>query len=249
MAKTLANLRTTTRTYLDEVSEADWEDTEVDFAINDGYHEVVTATMETYEEFYVVTTSFNSVANQQEYGTADSFPSGFFKMRRVEINYDTTDANSIPRRAIPVSIDSVLRDLGNSALGITVYRNPAYYLIGSSTGSSGVKLGFIPEPTRAGTNAISIWYVPVQADLTAAGDAPNIPYVDRYYKLISLYAAATLLRKGQQEEDVALNYMKEFNFGLAKMQQQLEDRVADSGKSIVDTAGMDNDFDSSYGTF
>lgn len=248
MAKTLTNLRSTTRTYLDEATESDWEDTEVDAAVNDGYHELVTSTMETYEEFYVVTDLFDSVASQQEYGTADGVPTDIFKIRRLEVNYDVSDSNSIPKRAIPVSIDSVLRDLGNSALGITVYRNPAYYLLGSSTGSSGIKIGIIPKPTRSGTDAIKLWYIPVQADLSATSDSPNIPYPDRYYKLISLYAAATLLRKGQQEEEVALTYMKEFNFGLAKMQQQLEDRVADSGKSIVDTAGMDNDFDSGYST-
>lgn len=249
MAKTLANIRTQTRTYLDEATEADWEDSEVDQSINDGYHEVVTSVMETYEEFYVVTDLFDSAANQQEYGTADGLPTDIFKIRRLEVNYDVSNSNSIARRAIPVSIDSVLRDLGNSALGITVYRNPAYYLIGSSTGSSGIKIGIIPKPTAVGTDAIKLWYVPVQADLTSSSDAPNIPYADRYYKLISLYAAATLLRKGQQEEEVAQNYMKEFQFGLSKMQQQLEDRVADSGKSIVDTAGMDNDFDSGYSTF
>ena len=242
MAKTLANCRTQTRMYLDESTEADWEDTEVDLEINAGYQEVVTSVMETYENFYLVTGTFNTVADQQEYGTADGFPTDFFKLIRVEINYDTTNSNSVPSRAKPIDINNVQRDLGNSALGITVYRNAAYYLYGSSTGSSGVKLGFIPIPTRNGTNAVKIWYIPTISDLSSSTDNLNIPYVDRYFKLVSLYAASQLLRKGQQEETAAGNYMREFLLGLERMKQQLEDRVSDDVKQVVDTVGMDIDF-------
>lgn len=224
---------------MDEATTADWTPEEVDREINSGYQEVVTSVMEIYEEFYVTTTTFDSKEDQQEYGTSDDFPTDFFKMRRVEINFDTSNSNSIPRRAKPVSIDSVLRDLGNSALGISIYRNPAYYLIGSG---SGIKLGFIPIPARDGTNAIKIWYIPVQTDLSDSTNSPNIPYEDRYSKLISLYASATLLRKGQQEEVAARQYLLDFEEGLAKMRAQLEDRVADDAKAIIDTMQFDTDF-------
>ena len=242
MAKTLTNLRAQTRMYLDEVTAADWTEAETDVEINAGYQELVTATMDTYEKFYVKTTNFDSVANQQEYTTADGVPTDLFKIRRLEINYDVSNSNSIARRGRPVKMDEVLRDLGNSALGITVFRNPAYFIYGSSTGSSGITIGLIPEPTRAGTNAFKIWYIPYQGDMTAASDNPNIPYPDRYAKLISLYAAAQLLRKGQQEEEVALRYLRDFEYGLEKMKRHLEGRVDDDSKRVIDVLGMDVDF-------
>ena len=237
MAKTISNLRTQTRTYLDEASQSDWLDTEVDQAINDGYHEIITAIIEAFEEYYIITSLLNTVADQQEYATTDSLPSDIFKIRRVEINFDVSNANSVARRAIPVSMDSVITDLGNQQIGATSETYPNYYFFGLGTGSSGVKLGFLPVPTRSGTNAIKIWYVPSQSDLTDSNTNVNIPYADRYYKLISLYAASTLLRKGQQEEIVAAKYMAEFNSGLTKMKQQLKSRIADASPGIVESGG------------
>lgn len=243
MAKTRTNLEDQTRTYLDEATTSDWTDAEVQREVNAGYLEVVTAVMETYENFYLITSQFNTVANQQEYGTVDAVPTDIFKINRVEINYDTTNTNNNPIRAYPVDINEVDGELANTAIGISVFRNAAYYLIGSSTGANGIKLGFIPIPTRNGTNAIKIWYIPEIAELSAAGSTINIPWPDRYGKLISLYAAATLLRKGQQEEEVARQYMGEFEVGMAKMKQQLEDRISDGSKAIIDTENQDTDFE------
>lgn len=244
MSKTLTVLRQNVRTYLDEATTADWTDVEVDREINAAYHSVVTAVMTTYEEFYIKTITFNSTANQQEYTSVDGLPTDIFKLRRVELNYDVSDSNSIPRRAKPVSIDAVMRDLGNSALGLTVYRNPAYYYIGSGSGATGATLGFIPEPTKTGTNAIKIWYIPLIVDLSAASDEINIPYPDRYFTIIAKSAAGTLLRKGQQEEEVASRYLGEAKADLDTLQQEIEDRVSDDVKFIVDTSGEDVDFTS-----
>ena len=198
--------------------------------------------MDTYEDFYVITANFNSVADQQEYDTTDGVPTDIYKIRRIEINYDVSNSQSIPRRARPVRMDAVLRDLGNSALGITVFRNPAYFVYGSSTGSAGIKIGLIPEPTRTGTNAFKLWYLPFTADMSTGTDNPNIPYPDRYSKLISLYAASQLLRKGQQEEAVASQYMEDYEIGLVKMKRELEGRIDDDSKRVIDTTGEDVDF-------
>ena len=45
MAKDFDYLKAQTRTYLDEVSQADWKDNEVEREINNGYHEVVSSVM------------------------------------------------------------------------------------------------------------------------------------------------------------------------------------------------------------
>ena len=241
MAKTLSNLRTTTRVLLDEATTADWSVAEVDTAINYAYHELVTAIMETYEEYFIKTDTFNSVANQQEYGQSDGLNSDFFKIRRVEINYDPSNSNASPERAYPIILDDITRDVGNANWGVISRSHPNYYLIGH--GSTNMKLGFIPIPDEAGTNAIKIWYVYMPVDLSAITDEIDIPYPDRYGRLISYGAAADLLRKGQQEEAAALRYRAEFEMGLEKMKQQLEDRKADDVKSITDVLALPQGID------
>jgi len=231
MAKTLANLEAATRTYLDEAIAGDWTDAEVDREINVGYHMLVTAVVNVFEDYYLTSATADSVANQQEY----ALPTDIYKIRRVEINYSPSNPNSVPQRALPINIDSVRRDLANTTLGISVLRNPAYYIKGSV-------IGFIPIPQESGTDNIKIWYITTKDDLVNPTDTIDIPYPDRYGHLIPLYAAGTLLRKGQQEETVAARYLAEFEAGLLKMQQELEDRVAEEGKYVVDVLAENLDF-------
>jgi len=187
MSKTLTVIQASVRTYLDEVTQNDWTDTEVTREINVGYMKIYTTVVGVYEEYYSTKATANTVADQQEY----HLPSDLYKIRRVEVNYDPSTANSVARRAIPVSMDSVLRDLGSNTLGISTYRNPAYYIRGSI-------IGFIPVPTQAGTANITLWYIKNVAELSATTDTIDVPFPDRYYDAISLEAAGTLLRKGQQ---------------------------------------------------
>ncbi len=241
MTVTLSELRNDTRMLLDETTAADWTNIQVDAAINYAYHEVVASVVKVYEDYYVKTDQMNTTADRQEYDqTTDGFPTDFFKIRRVEINYDTSDSNSSPRRALPVKLDDIDRDLGNTAIGNTPQRNPGYYLIGQG---SNLKLGFIPIPDETGTNAIKIWYVYFPSDLSANTDTIDIPYPERYGRLISYGAAGDLLRKGQQEEVAAARYRAEFEAALQKMIEELEDRTADDIRGVTDTVDMDLDFD------
>src|SRR3990167_5875318 len=233
MAKTLSNLQAQTRTYLDEATQSDWTDTEVTREINSKYMELYVGVVEVYEDYYSTRTTVASVADQQEY----TLPSDLYKIRRIEINYNPSNSNSLPRKAVNVPMDSVLRDLGNSALGISVYRNPAYYVRGNT-------IGFIPFPTETGATAIGIWYIKTVSELSDSTDAIDIPFPDRYYEAISLEAAAMLLRKGQQEEVAARQYLQEAKELRIEMQIELEDRISDDAKSITDTVGEDLDFSS-----
>lgn len=245
MAKAIAQIRLDTRMLLDEATASDWSSAQVDAAINYNYHDVVTTAMEVYENYYVTNDTLDSVADQQEYGQSDGFPTDFFKIRRVEINYDVDQTNSTPKRALPVNIDDVRFDLANTANAITVRRSPGYYLLGS--GSETV-LGLLPIPDNSDTDAIKIWYVRYAVDLSDSETNVDIPYADRYARLISYGAAADLLRKGQQEEGPAKQYRGEFEAGLEKMKQQLEDRRADDSKGITDTVGEDLNFDHTLNT-
>lgn len=232
MAKSLTNLRAQTRTYLDEVTTADWTETEVDREINYKYMELYAAIVEVYEDYYSTKSATNTIEDQQEY----SLPTDLWKIRRVEINYDVAATNSTPSRALRVTLDDVLRDLNNNTLGITVHSAAVYYVRGNT-------LGFIPIPERSETAAINIWYIKIPDELSAATDVIDIPFPDRYGQLISLGAAGALLRKGQQEEAVAKQYLFDFEEGVKKMQRELEDRLADGARSITDTLGYDVSFD------
>jgi len=231
MSKSLTNLRGQTRSYLDEAVTADWTQAEVDREINHYYMSLFTAICEVFESYYSKKVTAGSVEDQQEY----ALPSDFWKIQRVEINYDPNTANSTAKRALPIGIDDVRRDLANTNIGVAVHRAPAYYLRGDY-------VGFLPIPDEDGSDNITIWYVSIPDELDAASDTIDIPFPDRYGGLISLGAAGTLLRKGQQEETAAARYLLEFEAGVAKMQRELEDRKADDIKGVTDTVGLDLDF-------
>lgn len=239
MAKTLADLQTETRTYLDEASQLDWLDTEVNTAINRAYHDVVGAVMEVFEGFYNTTTPFTYavVANQQEY-TVDS---SLIKVTRVEINYSPTSTGSIATRCTPIKMDELRLNLANTnATGS--YFNAGYYLNGNIGAQ---KIGFAPIPTVSDTTgqSISVWGIALPADLASTSDNVNVPYADRYAYLISLRAAAQLLRKGQQEEAYAARYIAEYDIGKKEMQTFLKERQSDSAWMIEDAALEDIDFE------
>jgi hypothetical protein len=239
MAKTLSTIRTQVRSFLDESGSGDWSNTELDVLINAYYHKVYTAAVTVFEDYNITTSTFNTVADQQEYTSADSLPTDIFKLRRVEINYDVSNASSAPSRAIPItSIDSVRRDLGLTGLGATLKAGSLahYYFLGHG---SGAKLGFIPIPDKAGTNAVRVWYVKMLSDLSTDASTIDIPYPDQYWILIAWGAAGDAWRFGNQESAEADKFERKFMEGLALMQSELEDKTAEETKYITDTTGYE----------
>lgn len=231
MAKDLDFLEAATRTLLDEATQADWTDVEVDREINLAYMKVFTEVVNVYEDYYTATDNESFIADTQEY----SLPTDLYKLRRVEANYSVSTTGSVGSKAVPISMDSVLRDLGNGASSVSTASGPAYYVRGTT-------IGFIPIPDSAGTNAIKFWYVAIPDELSSGTDAINIPFPDRYYESIPIEAAGNLLRKGQQEEEVAAGYLADAKDRREKMSMELEDRIADSSKSIIDTTGESLNF-------
>src|SRR3990167_7059362 len=230
---TWQNILSNIRTILDEATATRWTNAEVQLETNNGYQEVVTAVMETFEDYYLTQATTSLVADQQEY----QLPSDFFKVRRVEVNYDASNSDSIPQRALPVNMDEVRRDLGNQTIGVSFIRKPGYYL-------SHDNIGIIHVPPEASTNGLKIWYIRYVTNESSFGATkPDIPYPDRYAKLIVLYGAGQLLRKGQIEETSAARYLAEFEIGLEKMKRQLEDRTAEESKQVIDISGESVAFD------
>lgn len=240
MAKTLSELQTETRTYLDEANQTDWLDTEVTRSINRAYHGVVSHVIQVYEQFYETTTPFTYaiVLNQQEY-TIDS---SLIKVTRVEINYNPNTSGSQPNRCQPIKMDEVRFNLANTNNAGSFF-SAGYYLHGSIGAQT---IGFLPVPTTDsdtnGTKSISVWGIALPSDLVNASDNVNIPYADNFAYLIALRAAAQLLRKGQQEEAAAARYLNEYQQGLHDMMTFLKDRQADDTWNITDSLLEDIDF-------
>lgn len=238
--KTLTNLQTEVRTYLDEATAADWLDAEVILSINRSYHNIISKVIEVYNDWYDDVTvnpfTYAIVANQQEY-TIDS---SIIKPTRVEINYSPTTTGSVSARAIPIVKDEVRGNLANTNNAGSFF-SAGYYVRGNIGAQ---KIGFIPVPQTSDTTgkSISVWGVTLPGDLVNGGDNVNIPYVDNYSYLISLRAAAQLLRKGQQEENFAARYIAEYQAGIIEMQNFLKDRQSDDGQFIVDSQLEQIDF-------
>jgi hypothetical protein len=240
MAKTLLQIRTKIRTYLDESAQSDWLDSEINTATNSAYQDVVGKVMEVYEGYYETTTplTYALVANQQEY----LISSTLLKVTRVEVNYDPTNTNSVPVRAVRVAIDESVLQLQNLS-GSGAIASTGYFLHGSQDAQY---IGFIPLPSKSdtgNTKSISVWGIVAPSDLVNDTDNALIPYVDRFYELIVQYAAAQLLRKGQQEESYAARYIQEYKVGVQEMQTYLKERQQDGVFMIEDVSGQDLDFE------
>lgn len=239
MSKLLSDLQANTRTYLDESVAIDWLDSEVNYAINYAYHNLISQIMQVYEKYYETTTPFQyaMVANQQEYTIDPSF----IKVTRVEINFSPNITGSNPAKAIPIRMSEQLINLSNTATA-NDFGDVGYYLHGPL---SAQKIGFIPIPVLSdtgNTKSISVWGITLPTDLVNTTDAVNIPYVDNYAYLISLRAAAQLLSKGQQEEKYGSKYLTMYDHGVYEMKNFLRDRQEDGVKMVEDVYLENTDF-------
>lgn len=238
MSKTLSNLQVGTRVYLDEANQADFLDTEVTRSINYAMHDVAKNVVEVHEDYFFSTTPkfISTVANQQEY----SLDSTLVKIRRVEINYNPSDTNSVAQRATAIKTEEMPLRLANNSIGQSGIFAAGYYINGQQ-GSQ--VIGFSPVPQFAGTNNVSVWGVVMPSDLSAASDLLVIPYPDMFGQLVELRAAVLLLRKGQQAENYAAKYLEDYKSGILEMKNFLKDRQDDGVWMIADALNEDTIFD------
>lgn len=227
MSKSLSELRTHTRVYLDEVSPADWTDSQINREVNYAYLELYTAIVETYDAYYRQVSTSNLVADQQEY----ELPEDFFKVQRLEVKYDSAGdyykAGVFDFRQLRLAYDTT--GVGNPS-------RPIYEI-------SGNYIRLLPVPDESITSGLRLEYVKTISELSSDTSTIDIPFANRYARLIPLGAAAQLLRKGQQEEAVAAKYQEDFMIGIEKMKQELEDRNIDGMKTIIDVVGDNINFE------
>lgn len=237
MAVALSSLVADTRKYLDEVSEADFKETDIIRDINKYYQEMVSAVVNVWEDFYLTPTTFNLVANQQEYGVSDGVPSTVYKVKRIEVNYNIANVSTDFNKAYPIEISAIKTQIADTNQGSS--SQPWYYVYGFD---ANIKIGFLPIPTANGTSGVKLWYIQQVTNLVLTTDTCNIPYPDRYAPKIALAAAAEELRRGQQDEVAARQYLTDYQVAKDEMIQELRSRVADEPKVIQDNVGMDTDF-------
>jgi hypothetical protein len=103
-------------------------------------------------------------------------------------------------------------------------------------------------PSETVTAGIRLSYIKTISEMDDDDDTIDIPFPDRYGRLIVIGAVAQLMRKGQQEEAVAAKYQDDFQIGLEKMKQELEDRILDGNKVVLDVLGENINFERTIAT-
>lgn len=217
--------------YLDEVSPKDWSESQLYLAINNAYHELYTDIVTVYED-YNVTTEAIALSDYQYFA---SLPEDFYKSRMLVFtigsgsNYSVKKGEGKMFQLFPNELaqEENIRQVGSNTLPdsivYSIYGNSVYWY------------PLLKDVTEKNIT-LTHHYIPTLTDLTISSpDLVSIPYVDRYYQIICLDAAASLLRKGQQEEASAARYKAESELMRGKMMQELEDRNLDSQKEVIET--------------
>lgn len=177
---TRLDLRNRVRFYIDEPVEANFKDTDINYAINDCQQYVATEIDQVDEKYRVspTPTTIQLKVNIQFYDLAEDF----WKMTRLEdaqtgLPIDFTDINSqndFFQNFPPLITTSPFG-------GYSAFING-----GSSSGQAGSSLGVTPIPTDA-TKSLRYWYVPIIQDLADDNDTSAIPR--QFYDLLAIQAA------------------------------------------------------------
>ena len=167
---TLAQLRADVRTYLDDATQNAWSDAVINNFVNMAYKQVLLKAEELTGTRLTSQSNISFVAEQQEY----DLPNG------CEVVLDAKDN----RRDIPVPfIGYGERYMYTSGLGL-YWRT--YY--GSTTAAylRNGKIGFVPVPTEAVDDAVTLTYIASQAVLSQDSHVIQIP--TKYHELVVLGA-------------------------------------------------------------
>lgn len=213
---TLLNIRTRVRMFLEEPQQANYADSDINWAINVAQQEVATEISLVDEKYFVATTPtiITSVANQRFYPLA----SDFWKMTRLEdattgLRLEFADfaqqnnffADAVPPLVAPNQIGYAMSIVGNS-------------------------LGITPAPTTSGVTA-QYWYVPVLPDMTSDTDTSSIPTM--FIDLLAIQAAIDMLISDEDDTSaLERKYARRFN----QLVRATRDRQQQSPKMVTRSA-------------
>ncbi|MFH2031377.1 MAG: hypothetical protein ABIJ40_12305 [Bacteroidota bacterium] len=219
----LSEIQAQIRALTDETSTTDPTDATLLYFINWRYQDLVAKITKVYQKYFITTATESTVDGTQNYDLPQDASSRceVKKLIQVQISYDGTNwdiAKKDDKR------DSVITE---DELNVSHTRNnPHYYILGNI-------IYFDPIPDYSGTDNIKFWYVERQADLSAAGDKPNIP--DDYHRLIISGAAADL-KKRDDNFAAAQNYENDYAGGIKNMLEDLARRDISSVEEVEDVA-------------
>lgn len=188
---TRLDVRNRVRFYIDEPIQANFLDSDINYAINESQQEVATE-IDQVNEFYRVIptpTVINLQTNVQFYDLAVDF----WKMSRVQdmqtgLPLDFTDINSQNDY------------FQNFPPLVTAYAAGVFscFITGGSqaNGQTGASLGFTPIPTD-NTKSVQYWYVPIIQDMDTDTDTSAIPR--QFYDLLAIQAAIDCYIKDEDD--------------------------------------------------
>lgn len=191
----LLQIRQRVRRFIDEPQQANYSDSDINWAINTAQQEVATEISLVDEKYFVATTPMviTSVAGQRFYPLA----SDFWKETRIEdattgLRLEFTDfaaQNNFYGDAVPPLVASNQIGYGLS-------------LVGNS-------IAITPTPTTSGLTA-QYWYVPVLPDMTSDSDTTQIPVM--FVDLLAIQGAIDMLIS-DEDDTTALErkYSRRFN--------------------------------------
>lgn len=213
---TLAQIRARVRRFIDEPQQANFSNTDIDWAINTAQQEVATEVSLVDEKYFVDTTptSLTTVAGTRFY----ALPADFWKMTRVE------DANT--------GLRMEFTDFANQSnfFGDSVPPLVSPNQVGFSLSIVGNSLAINPTPTTSGLG-VNYWYVPVLPSMVGDNDTSSIPIM--FVDLLAIQAAIDMLIS-DEDDTVALErkYTRRFN----QLVRSTRDRQQQSPKGVTRVA-------------
>lgn len=187
---TRLDLRKRVRFYIDEPIQANFLDSDINYALNEVQQTVATEIDQVDENYRVnpTPTVITFEANTQYYDLADDF----WKMTRIQdqqsgLPIDFTDINSQ---------NDFFQNFPPLVSTYPFGGFSAFIIGGNSQGQSGASIGFTPIPTDD-TKSVQYWYVPIIQDMTDDSDTTSIPR--QYMDLLAVQASIDCLIKDQSD--------------------------------------------------
>lgn len=210
---TLLQLRSRVRRFIDEPQQANFSNTDINWALNTAQQEVATEISLADEKYFVNTTPtvITSVAGTRFYVLATDF----WKMTRIE---DSTTGLRLEF--------TDFADQGNY-FADSVPPLVAQNQIGFGISIVGNSLAVSPTPSTSGIS-LQYWYVPILPDMASDSDFSSIPPM--FADLLAIQAAIDMLI-GDEADTTALErrYTRRFN----QLVRSTRDRQQQSPRSVT----------------
>lgn len=213
---TLAQIRARVRFYIDEPVQANFQDSDLNWAINQAQQTVATEIAQVDEKYFVNTTPtlLTTVANQRFY----ALPTDFWKMLRLEDN--TTGL-----RLEFAEFNDMDNFLNNNVPPLVSINQAGY-----SASIIGNSIALTPTPSASGITA-NFWYVPILPDMTSDSDTSQIPR--QFIDLLAIQAGIDA--KIKDEDDTGALAVK-YNQLFQQLVRSTRDRQQQNPKKVTRVA-------------